>query len=90
MRNGNSDTWEFGILMSHHLPSIRCCCDNALSCDSYSANRTKPKPFDCFVLISLLTCKVQIYTKKGYQPKLLLLLFIIIIIKQEHDESDVK
>ena len=52
----NYVTWEFGILMSHILPSIRCRWDNALSCDSYSANRTKPKPLDCFVLMSLLTC----------------------------------
>jgi len=46
--------------MSHILPSIRCRCDNAFSCDSYSANLTKPKPFDCFVRMSLLTCKQRL------------------------------
>jgi len=54
-------TCEFGILTSHTLPSIRCCCDSAFSCDSYSANRTKPKPLDCFVLMSLLICIAQMY-----------------------------
>jgi len=33
-QDGNYVTWEFGILMSHILPSIRCRCDNAFSCDS--------------------------------------------------------
>ena len=50
-------TCELGILRSHHRPSIRCRWAKAFCWLSYSAKRTNPKPFDCFVRMSRFTCK---------------------------------
>ena len=51
---------------SHHLPSIMCRWAKHFICASYSANRTKPNPFDCPVFRSFLTCGSHYTMRKKF------------------------